>query len=317
MLGVATDDGFSVMRPSGDATSYSLLSKGLLNRKCPCAIKAGDGKLIVGTEDFFIQTSPDGMEWKASMEGLKRPHITAVARHPKHTNIIFAGTSPPAVYMSSDLGKTWNSLTPLESLPSAERWSYPVAPYRAQVTGLAAHAEYNGVVFASIKSGGLVASKDGGKTWANRDAGLPPTINCLLLPPGGGRRMYVGTDSGFFRSDDLAGTWKDCSKGLPFTRILAMTVAQSNPNILVMSVAKEDTGPSALVLTKDGGDTWTTCSEGLPRLDDRRVTCLTFGKGGFYAGTDLGGLFLLDNMDGRWTRLVANLSPIRDLVALA
>ncbi len=316
-LGVATVDGVSVMRPDSEGTSYSLISKGLAGRQCSCILRAGDGRLTVGTDNFFVQMSTDGMEWKPSMEGISRPHITALARHPKHAHLLFAGTCPPAVYMSSDQGKTWNVLSPLESLPSATSWSYSEAPYRARVTAIACHAEYNGVVFAAINSGGLAASEDGGKTWANRDDGLPPAITDLIIPAGGGRRIYAGTEGGFFRSDDLAGTWQDYSKGLPFTRVRAMAVAPSNPNLLILSVAHRTSGASALAMTKDGGESWEVATEGLPDLTNhRQVTSLCFGAGGFYAGTSQGDLFFLGNLEGRWTRMGANLPAVNGLVAL-
>ena len=89
-----------------------------------------------------------------------------------------------------------------------------------------------------------------------------------------------------------------------------MAVASSNPNLLLVSVAGRETGLSAILQSKDGGETWEMASEGLPRLDDRLITCLSFGKGGFYAGTDKGDLFGLDNLEGRWTRLGANYPPI-------
>ena len=316
ILAVATDNGVSVLKPGNEATDYALSSRGLVNRKCGCIAKAGDGRLMVGTHDFFVQTSKDGTEWKPSMEGISRPHITALARHPKHKHLVFAGASPPAVYMSADYGTTWQSLAPLEGLPSATRWSFPDPPYRSRVSSVACHAEHNGVVFCSIENGEMAASKDGGKTWIARGKGLPTGVRQFVFPAGTSHRVYAATGTGFYRSDDLGGVWTECNKGLPFTKVEALAVAESNSEIVLLSVASGAKGPCTLVLSRDGGRSWTVANTGLPRMDSRRVTCLAFGTGGFYAGTDQGEIFLLNNMEGRWTLVMANLDPIRALTTL-
>lgn len=316
VLGLATDRGVLVLKPGAEATGYTINSQGLLNRRCRSLVRTGDGQLAAATEDFFVQLSRDGLEWKASLEGLNRPNITALARHPKHSQLLFAGTSSPAVYMSSDNGLTWKQLAPLESLPSVSRWTAKKAPYRAQISAVACHSEHAGVVIAAIEVGGVAASKDGGKTWVSRDQGLVPDVRLLLAPPVAGR-LYAGTGTGFYRTDDLGGTWSEKTKGLPYRQVHAVAFASSNPNLVLMSVSGRDDGLCALVQSQDGGESWTVTSGGLPRLDDRLVTAISFGRGGFYAGTNKGDLFGLDNLEGRWTRLGTNFPPIRDISPLA
>lgn len=317
ILAVATDNGVSVLKPGKEATDYVLASKGLVGRKCGCVARSGDGRLAAGTQDFFVQLSRDGNEWKPAMEGIARPHITALARHPKHKHLLFAGTCPPAVYMSADFGSTWAALGPLEALDSANRWSFPEAPYRARVSSVACHGEHNGVIFCSIENGEMAASRDGGKTWIPRGTGLPPGVRQFYFPAGFPNRVYAGAATGFFRSEDLGATWKDCNAGLPFTKVEAMAVADAKPDILLVSVAQGAKGPCTVVMSKDGASTWTVVNTGLPRMDNRRVTGLVFGPGGFYAGTDQGEIFLLDNLEGKWKLVMANLPAIRAIAVLA
>lgn len=316
VLGLATDRGVLVLKPGAEATEYIINSQGLLNRHCPSLVRAGDGRLAAGTEDFFVQLSKEGLEWKASLEGLTRPNVTALARHPKHPQLLFAGTSSPAVFMSSDNGTSWKQLAPLETLPSVSRWTARKAPYRAKVSAVACHSEHAGVLFVAIEIGGVAASKDGGKTWIPRDQGIVPDVRLLLAPPVAGR-LYAGTATGFYRTDDLGGTWVEKAKGLPYRQVRALAYAASTPDLVLMSVSGRDDGLCALVQSRDGGENWTVTSGGLPRLDDRVVTALAFGRGGFYAGTDKGDLFGLDNLEGRWTRLGSNYPPIRDILPLA
>jgi len=316
VLGLATDRGVIVLKPGLEATEYTRANQGLLNRRSACICRLGDGKIAAGTDDFFVQLSADGQEWKTSMEGLTRPQITCLARHPSHKHLVFAGTSSPAVFMSADYGQSWRATAPLESLASVNRWTSSKAPFRAKVSALTCHPAHAGVLLAAIEIGGLGASKDGGKTWFSRDQGLPPDLRHLLAPPVAGR-LYAGTGTGFFRSDDLGGTWQPFAKGLPYAQVRALCTATSNSDLIVMSVSGRDDGQSALVQSKDGGQSWEVTSGGLPRMDNRVVTCLAFGRGGFYAGTDKGDLFGLDNLEGRWTRLGSNYPPINSIVTLA
>lgn len=317
VLGLATEQGVMVIKPAAEEDAgYTMSTKGLLTRKCPCIVRVGDGKLAAGTEDFFVCLSETGLEWKPSLEGLNRKHITSLARHPKHNQLLFAGTSAPAVFMSPDFGVTWKALAPLEALSSASRWTAKKAPYRACVSAIACHSEHTGVLFASISIGGLAASKDGGKSWFTRDAGLPTDVRHVVAPPVA-KRLYVGTGSGFFRTDDLGATWVEKKKGLPYGQVQAIAIASSNPDVIVMAVSGRDDGQSAIAQSMDGGESWTVSDSGLPRLDDRLVTSLAFGRGGFYAGTSKGDLFGLDNMEGRWVRLASNYPPINAIIALA
>ncbi len=316
VLGVASDKGISVLKPGQEETNYVLASKGLMGRRCNCLVRTGDGRLAAGTDDFFVQLSTDGTDWKPSMEGLTRPQITALARHPLHQQILFAGTSPPGVFVSADCGGTWRPLTPLESMPSSSRWSYPEAPYRAKVTSIACHPEHSSVIFCALENGDLAASKDSGKTWINRGKGLPPSVRSLIIPSNSTSRIYAATSTGLFRSEDLAGTWHQLNAGLPFTKVEAMAMAASNSEVLLLSVSAGPKGASTVVLSTDGGNSWAVANSGLPRLDERRITSLTFGKGGFYAGSSKGEIFFLNNLDGRWLPVASNLDPINALISL-
>lgn len=316
ILGLATDQGIIVLKPGKEATEYTRASHGLMSRNCPCVIRSGDGRLVAGTDDFFVQHSRQGHEWKASLEGLNRPQITALARHPKHNMLLFAGSSSPAVFMSQDFGETWKALSPLESLPSTSLWSAKAAPFRAKVSSISCHSEHAGVLLVAIEIGGLAASKDGGKTWFARDKDLPREVRKIIAPPVKGR-IYAATGEGFYRTDDLGATWHDKTKGLPYRRIQALAIADSNPDIIVMSITNPTETLGALVQSKNGGESWEMTTTGLPGFNDRMVTALAFGRGGFYAGTNRGDLFGLDNMEGRWTRLGTNYPAIHDLITLA
>lgn len=316
VLGLATDQGAMVLKPAAEATAYTIAARGLMNRKCHCITRSGDGMLAVGTDDFFVQTSKDGLEWKTCLNGLTHSKITSLARHPQHKHLLFAGTSSPAVYLSKDHGVNWERLAALESLPSVSRWTAEAAPFRAKVTGVTCHSEHTGVLFAAIHIGGLAASKDGGQSWFARDKDLPADLRVIIAPPVTSR-LYAGTKTGFFRTDDMGGTWVEKTKGFPYKAVSALAVAGSNPELLVAAVSGSPDGMAALLQTKDGGENWEVIDKGLPPINDRVITAIKFGRGGFYAGTNKGDLFGLDNLEGRWTILGSKYPPINAITCLA
>ena len=315
ILCLATDRGVVVLKPVGESTEYSTAAQGLLNRRCGCIAQMGDGRLVAGTEDFFLHTSSNGLEWKASLEGLNRQHITAFGRHPQHGQLLLCGTSSPAAFMSVNYGQSWTALAPLESLANASRWTARKAPFRAFVSSILCHPAHDGVIVVGIEVGGLAASRDAGKSWSCRDTGLNPDVRVVLAPPVAGR-LYVGTGAGVFRTENLGGSWQEKNEGLPYQQVQAMAVAPTDPDTILLSVSKNDHGLSAVLQSRDGGDSWVMTSDGLPRLDDRLVTSLAFGRGGCYAGTNKGDLFGLDNLDGRWVRLGVNYPPINAIQPL-
>ena len=62
----------------------------------------------------------------------------------------------------------------------------------------------------------VLESVDGGDTWVNLSAGLPPApVNCLTRDPGSGT-LFAGTDVGVYARLDIPGaTWERMSEGLP------------------------------------------------------------------------------------------------------
>ncbi len=74
--------------------------------------------------------------------------------------------------------------------------------------------------------------------------------------------LYVGTDSGVFRSTDGGAEWRSVNRGLAASSITALAVAPSNPSRLFAAgtgtqfVSSEDL--SRVFRTSDGGDTWQT-----------------------------------------------------------
>ncbi len=89
----------------------------------------------------------------------------------------------------------------------------------AWVSDLHAEAGGTGRIWATstrVGGGRVFRSDDGGSTWADRSAGLPPLpVNALAVDDGNRNRVWVAADLGVYQSWDGGSTWADFSASLP------------------------------------------------------------------------------------------------------
>jgi hypothetical protein len=68
----------------------------------------------------------------------------------------------------------------------------------------------------TISGGRVFRSDNGGTSWTDRSAGLPPLpINAIEVDPDNASRVWVAADIGVYQSLDAGGTWSAFSLGLP------------------------------------------------------------------------------------------------------
>ncbi|HEV2445180.1 MAG TPA: IPT/TIG domain-containing protein, partial [Candidatus Sulfopaludibacter sp.] len=109
-----------------------------------------------------------------------------------------------------------------------------------------------------------------GSTWADRSAGLPPrTVTQVAVDPLDGNTAYV-TFSGFnggsdtlghvFKTNTSGGNWTDISGNLPNIPVNDVVIDPDMPQTLYLAT---DIG---VMVTTDGGATWSTLGSGMPRV---------------------------------------------------
>ncbi|OCX54481.1 hypothetical protein BEL04_09590 [Mucilaginibacter sp. PPCGB 2223] len=115
-------------------------------------------------------------------------------------NTVYAASSAGIVYMSSDLGATWQ--------PSA---------LVKQGTNISALAVFNNIIYAGTEFDGIFASGNGGQTWVNQS-----TIELVTSFTVLNNNLYASTEQGNTPGDGLqilnknAGTWGPFNtSGLP------------------------------------------------------------------------------------------------------
>ena len=82
------------------------------------------------------------------------------------------------------------------------------------------------IVYAGIRTGGIMKSSNGGDTWAASNTGLTDKrIGSLAVDPRDPQIVYASAwDGGVFRSTDGARSWRRFDRGLPRYPVLALAI---------------------------------------------------------------------------------------------
>jgi photosystem II stability/assembly factor-like uncharacterized protein len=161
------------------------------------------------------------------------------------------------VYCTEDAGKSWKWLSAgLPQLP----YFFVVVPWNS---GREVAAGPGGNVICISKFGGGICRLDAVKqTWVKAGVklnGQPYAVTSDLLNPG---RFFVGAlGDGLYRTDDAGVTWK---------KVYPHSAARVACDKVVPNRVAAATG-DGVILSRDGGETWTMLDKSLPDRVDRNV----------------------------------------------
>ena len=79
------------------------------------------------------------------------------------------------------------------------------------------HPDDQNLLFVLLERGGVLLSRDRGKSWEDRSAGIDYVdMHYIENYPGSKERYYVSSARGFFRSDDAGKQWHRVENGMPW-----------------------------------------------------------------------------------------------------
>jgi len=200
------------------------------------------------------------------------------------------------VFKSPDRGDTWSLISPdLSASADPNR--------RSTAAGAIAESPLKaGVLYAGMDRGAFWVSRDDGKTWEERSAGLPPFYIRSICPsrfqP---QRVYAAVpginhdDLGchLFVSEDEGRTWTSISAGLPDEVAYVILEDSTNENILYAGLLR------GVYISTDRGTTWSLLGPGLPATAVSDLT-IQEREGDLLAGTYGRGIYKM------------NIRPIRE-----
>ncbi len=222
----------------------------------------------------IYRTDDTGQNWR---EVYSEPGtgavMTAVAEHPRDTNVLFGGTSAGTVVKSVDGGETWKNIG---------------ATLDGPITQFVFDADRPYVLYALIFNRQIFYSPDGGVTWVDwekekskdvsaRTSSLvdqtlltkaPDGILSIIPDPLVSGMLYATKQGGVYRSRDFGKYWEklniiESAEKLPI-RSFAVNPHDSNEIVFVAG--------NAFYKSKNAGETWSVTELGV----DRSVSVIAY-----------------------------------------
>jgi photosystem II stability/assembly factor-like uncharacterized protein len=177
--------------------------------------------------------------------------VRSMALAPDDPDVVLAGTTTGQLYLSRDGGASWaDAGAPLPFagwVVSSLRWD-PNRPGRLWVA------------LGGVWGGGQVAFSDNlGRSWAARSAGLPEEpVYSLALAPGRPGRLFAGTLSGVYGSEDGGASWRQLTADqAELQKVTSLVVDPSRPDTVIAGTWRR------AYRSDDAGHTWSGIFEGM------------------------------------------------------
>jgi photosystem II stability/assembly factor-like uncharacterized protein len=212
--------------------------------------------------------------------------VVALASATSNERVAYAGTLAGELYRSDDGGTNW------VRVPS----ELEIGMRALEVSPIDADRLYMLAAWERVYE-----SRDGGKSWKGHWTGLGVATEAISLAvdPVEPSTIYLGTDSGLFRSRYGGNDWRSIGHRLSGQTVLSL-VARPAPNA-------EDEGSILYIgatrgfyLSTDGGDIIEPWGQGLEGVS---VTAILFDPNyprNIYAGTAYAGLFMSVDQGETW-----------------
>jgi photosystem II stability/assembly factor-like uncharacterized protein len=326
-LFAATGDAIArIDSPDGERFDVRLTLEGS-GAHCLAVDPDDPDRLYAGTFAQGLFRSRDGgATWEQVGEAIPHKRVLSVAFAPsRQVNgqaAIYAGTEPSNLYRSEDDGRAWETFPRLPELPSAATWSFPPRPWTSHVRWIAAHPVDPETIYVGIELGGVMRSRDGGRTWEDRKPGSQYDCHALATHPAAPDRVYEAAGGGIALSTDAGATWRPVDDGADRHYTWGLAVDAADPDLWYVSatfganVAHRSNGDArALIYRKRGDAPWQplggngTLPAPLPYMP-YALLAPRHQPGTLIAGMQNGELWRTDDAGDTWRRLAATLPSL-------
>jgi photosystem II stability/assembly factor-like uncharacterized protein len=230
------------------------------------------------------KTTNHGTFWKPIFEGQPDNTFGDIAIFEADPRIVWAGTGEQnnrqssswgtGVYRSTDAGATWTHLGLTETRSIGRVRLHPTDPTIAYVAAV-------GNLWKPSAERGVYKTTDAGRSWTKiLEVDTLTGASDLAMDPRDPNVLYAATyqrlrsafgfngggpGSAIYKTTDAGAHWTKLENGIPAgdKGRIAITIAQSNPNVLV-ALIEHATG-TGTYRTEDAGATWRQVSRNNPR----------------------------------------------------
>jgi hypothetical protein len=280
------------------------------------ADRTSPGKAVAAARETGVfESSKGGYTWTQTADGFDPWSIDV---GPDGT--AYARTRPSAVYHRPP-GESWRPLDLLTDQPSYGTWTFPTPPHLPNIRDIAFSPSKPGGIYGAVEVGGIIASRDGGATWANHREGLHLDVHTIVTAPGDEDVIYAATGRGFYRSFDAGRQWESACDGLASLYTVPLASHPAQPHRLVTSATngrprywrQRATGAEAVIYrSDDGGSRWRSAMTGLPEQLTGEVTAFAVDPSdpdAFFATVLTGQVLAGRSFGDEWTVVADGLPP--------
>lgn len=236
--------------------------------------------VLYGTDNRLMASSNGGRDWSEAAKGMTNGPVFAVG-YTRDGRQALASTARGLLRWTAGTG-----------------WTTAWAPAPA----LPAHAILPGAAGAEslllAGPGGLYASTDGGRNWAEAGSGLPR--GAVRSIAAGARHLFALATGNVYRSRDGGATFEVCAKTEPIGSVEAIDVTPGLDETVLAA------GANRVVSSPDGCARWRETVGPLPAPTARIHRILSLPSGGLLAATSRG-LLVSSGPTGAWALQEGNL----------
>jgi hypothetical protein len=246
---------------------------------------------------------------------------------------LWCGTLPGGLFRSDDRGASWHLVRSLWDHPKRKEWFGGGAEFPG-IHSISVEPGNSRRVTIGVSCGGVWVTEDHGGTWTCRAEGMraeymPPERQFdpfiqdphrVVQCPGDPKSLWAAHHNGVFRSTDGARSWQEIT-AQPSSFGFAVAVHPRKPDTAWLVPAESDQrripfeGRVVVSRTRDGGNSFTVLSRGLPQQHAYDITYrhgLDIDSTGdqLALGTTTGNLWVSVDQGDTWQTVAEHLPPV-------
>ena len=264
---------------------------------------------LAAYEAGVFKTEDGGGTWR-HLSSYPTGYAHSVLVHPNDPEVLFVGSEPAAIFRSGDGGETWEECAGFQAVPESTQWNFH-GDRLSHVRELRTAPGDPDTMYAGVEVGGIVKSRDGGKSWAQMQ-GLHDDIHLVDISRANPNRVYVATAQAPYRSDDGGDHWDLINNGLERRYTLHISAAPHDADLVLVAVSTNARrGEPQFYRSTNGGSEWKLI-ETVGNGDDM-VVVIDWDpiiENRVYAGTDSGKIFSSDDGGQQWKPVQVDLPNI-------
>ena len=322
-LAVGSQDG--VVFLGGDGASWREASRSLTGRHVSAlALEPVSGTLFAGTHGDGLHASTDGGgTWERRDTGIGYQDVYSLATTQVDGQTrVYCGTEPAHLYVSADLGRSWQELPALRNVGSVDQWRFPAPPHVAHVKHINFDPGTPKTIYASIEVGALLRSDDEGATWREFD-GFYKDVHRAMIPSDAPDSIYITGGDGIYHSPDAGASWEHLTdRSYRISYPDGLVIHPEQPALMFVSGAvssprewnQRGTADPRIARSRDRGLSWEVLEQGLPEQIEGNIEalCMATYPGGFslFGGTIDGQVFMSADGGDTWSTIAKGLPGV-------